>query len=61
MLGPADQPKRRWWPSAGAGGSPCCSALVGVLVLLWRPARLADLFDLPGWLDVPQRPGPAAT
>jgi hypothetical protein len=51
MLGPADQPKRRWWSSAGGGRVTLVFALVGVLVVLVAAARLADWFDLPGWLD----------
>ena len=48
MLGPADQPKRRWWPSAGAGGSPCCSLSWASWSSWWRlrarrPVRPAGL------------------
>jgi hypothetical protein len=51
MLGPADQPKRRWWPSAGRGRVTSLLALVGVIVLAVAIGRIANLFDLPGWLD----------
>jgi NACalpha-BTF3-like transcription factor len=51
MLGPADQPKRRWWPSAGPGRVVSLLALVGVIVVAVAIGRIANLFDLPGWLD----------
>ena len=51
MLGSADEPKRRWRPSGGGARVTSLLALVGAVVVVVVAARLANLFDLPGWLD----------
>jgi hypothetical protein len=50
MLGPADEPRRRRWTPPG-GRVVTILAAVGLVVVAVAIGRVANLFDLPGWLD----------
>ncbi|HZM42580.1 MAG TPA: hypothetical protein VFB94_25860 [Acidimicrobiales bacterium] len=51
MLGQADQPRGRRWTPLGGGRVVTILAAVGLVVVLVAIGRVANLFDLPGWLD----------
>ena len=51
MLGRADEPRGRPWTPPGGGRVVTILAVVGLVVVLVAIGRVANLFDLPGWLD----------
>jgi hypothetical protein len=51
MLGRADEPRGRRWTPLGGGRVVTILAVVGLVVVLVAIGRVANLFDLPGWLD----------
>jgi hypothetical protein len=51
MLGQADEPRGRRWTPLGGGRVVTILAVVGLVVVVVAIGRVANLFDLPGWLD----------
>src|SRR5262245_22390705 len=51
MLGRADEPRGRRGTPLGGGRVLTILAAVGLVVVLVAIGRVANLFDLPGWLD----------
>jgi hypothetical protein len=51
MLGRADEPRGRRWAPLGGGRVVTILAVVGLVVVVVAIGRVANLFDLPGWLD----------
>jgi hypothetical protein len=47
----ADEPRGRRWTPPGGGRVLTILAVVGLVVVLVAIGRVANLFDLPGWLD----------
>jgi hypothetical protein len=51
MLASDDEPRRRRWTPTGGGRMVTILAAVGLVVVVVAIGRVANLFDLPGWLD----------